>query len=53
MSKQHKTILNEPEEMPREQQLSEIEQPKDPRIQEIPDESPDELPDELPPDETK
>jgi hypothetical protein len=53
MSKQHKTIPNEPEEMPKEQKLPEIEQPKDPQTQEIPDESPNELPDELPADETK
>ena len=51
MSKKHQTIPNEPEEMPAQPNRPEVEQPNDPKTQEVTEESPDELPDELPPDE--
>jgi hypothetical protein len=50
MSKKHQTMPNEPEEMPDQQKKPEIEQPGDPKIPEVPQESPDEIPEEIPPE---
>ncbi|PAW93870.1 hypothetical protein CKK33_10330 [Mucilaginibacter sp. MD40] len=53
MSKQHKTIPTEPEEMPVHIEGPEIKQPTDPNIREIPTEAPDNQPPEITPDTPK
>jgi len=49
MGKQHQTIQNEPQESPVPNQKTEIIQPNDPNIREIPRENDEPIPDELPP----
>ncbi|MBL4678557.1 MAG: hypothetical protein JKY70_20520 [Mucilaginibacter sp.] len=51
MSKQHKTIPDEPEEMPARVEKPEITEPADPKTREIPEEAPDEIPPEITPEE--
>ncbi|QXV64151.1 hypothetical protein FPZ42_13485 [Mucilaginibacter achroorhodeus] len=53
MSKQHKTIPNEPEEMPAHIEGPEITRPGDPKTPEIPKEAPDDIPSEIIPEPNK